>query len=110
VLQQASNHILMSAHRRVVRLTPRATRDLDDILVYTELMWGPDQADDYDSSINQAFDRLRAHPYVGPNHDDRSLALRKLEVEHHIIYYRVQVDEIEVVRILHERADPTRHL
>ncbi|MBA2598677.1 MAG: type II toxin-antitoxin system RelE/ParE family toxin [Chloroflexia bacterium] len=31
-------------------------------------------------------------------------------VEHHILYYRIGADEIEVVRILHERTDPTRYL
>src|SRR5262245_20152071 len=100
----------MSARRRVVRLTERASQDLDDILVYTELMWGPDQADTYDETINNGFDRLVAHPYVGAIYNDSSLALRKLEVDHHIIFYRVNDDEIEIVRILHEHADPRLHL
>jgi len=100
----------MSAHRRTVRLTPRAAQDLDDILLYSELNWGPGQADDYDISINEAFDRLRADPYSGPVHDDQSLALRLLRVKHHIIYYSVIDDEIEIARILHERADPSLHL
>ena len=30
-------------------------------------------------------------------------------VERHVLYYRILGDVIEVVRILHERVDPTEH-
>jgi len=35
---------------------------------------------------------------------------RRLRIRHHIVYYREQADRIAIVRVLHERMDPDRHL
>jgi hypothetical protein len=35
--------------------------------------------------------------------------LRSRLVEHHVVYYRVHSDVIEIVRILHERFDAARY-
>lgn len=47
---------------------------------------------------------------IGKARDDLGAGLRAWPVEHHVIYYRIKSDAIEVVRILHERADAARHL
>jgi plasmid stabilization system protein ParE len=41
--------------------------------------------------MSAALSRCRAHP-----------------TQCHVIYYRIGHNEIEIVRILHERSDPTR--
>jgi toxin ParE1/3/4 len=53
---------------------------------------------------------LRDHPRMGRERDDPRPGLLSLPVEHHVLYYRLRRDVIEVVRILHERADAARQL
>jgi plasmid stabilization system protein ParE len=40
----------------------------------------------------------------------RTFPLACAAAEHHVVYYRIQDDVIEIVRILHERANAARHL
>ena len=43
---------------------------------------------------------------IGKARDDLGVGLRAWPVEHHVLYYRVSENLVEVVRILHERVDP----
>ncbi len=100
----------MSARRRRVRLTPRAQRDYDDILLYTEATWGPEQADRYEAALDRGLARLGTNARIGVARDDLHPGLRVHPVERHLLYYRIRNDTVEVIRILHERVDPARHV
>ena len=99
--------IPMFAHNRVLLLTPQARQDLEDIAMFTETTWGLDQADHYESLISQAVELILEHPYMGQARDDLRSGLRSRPVERHIVYYQVNVGEIEVFRVLHQRVDPS---
>jgi toxin ParE1/3/4 len=47
---------------------------------------------------------------MGKELDRFSAGYRSLLVEHHLLYYRINDDEVEIMRILHERMDAARHL
>jgi plasmid stabilization system protein ParE len=79
---------LMSSHKRIVRLTAEAQDDFIEIRFYTQLADFPE--------IGSRWPRLFPGCRVRP-------------VERHVLYYRILGDVIEVVRILHERVDPTGH-
>lgn len=93
-----------------LRLLPSAQRDLDKIWNYTAKAWGPDQAEAYVSTLRRDMERLREFPELGPLHPSRVGNFRKLPSGHHMIYYLVSTESVEVVRVLHERMDVTRHL
>lgn len=96
----------MSARRVDVQLSPSALRDFDDILLYTRRTWGAGQRARYRAAIERALDTLSRFPEAGRPRDDRFPGCRSLQVEQHVIYfYQSGPDEIEVIRILHQRQD-----
>lgn len=98
----------MSAPRRGLVLTKRAQRDIRAIQLYTLREWGAEQALAYETAIDKAMETLRDQPRIGKARDDLRLGLLGFPAEHHVIYDRLKPDAIEVVRILHERADVDR--
>jgi toxin ParE1/3/4 len=100
----------MSSRRREAILTRPAQRDYHSIQLYTSRQWGREQATRYMDEIDAIFDRLCDYPELGPVRFDLPGEPRCFSVNRHLIVYRIHPDVIEIVRILHERADPTRHL
>lgn len=100
----------MSVRSRTIRLALDAAADYDDILLYGTKTWGEEQADRYQAKIDHTIESLREFPELGRQRDDLCDRCRYLTVERHIVYYRIEQHTIEIVRILHERVDPTRHL
>src|SRR5262245_7987355 len=100
----------MSARKSPVDLKPAARRDYRAILAYTSKTWGTTQRDTYRAAINRAFETLDANPEIGRARDGISPGLRSYVVEQHVIYYRITVGGVTVVRILHGKMDAARHL
>jgi toxin ParE1/3/4 len=82
-----------------------AERDLAEISTYSETQWGVSQAKAYLVAIADAIDRIATYPGIGSPIDDVRGGYRKFRVERHNIYYRHSGTGIEIVRILHQRAD-----
>jgi len=111
------------------RLSRLAEADLSQILAISEERWGTEGSDRYRARIAAAIRKVAADPY-GPTTRDRatlSSGVRSFHVRHarsgsngpgakvkrpvHVLYYRVVTpDLIEIVRVLHERMEPSRHL
>ncbi len=91
------------------RLSRRAARDLDDIWDYTATRWDEEQAERYLRQIQQAIERIAASPDRGRRRDDIKAGYFSASTGAHLIFYRVG-DTLDVVRILHQRMDPARHL
>ena len=92
-------------------LAPRARDDLGEIWDHTADHWGVDQADRYVRLLSAACSDLAS----GRRHGRSAAAIRANYLRHavasHVIFYRPHGDgPIEVVRILHQRMDPDRHL
>jgi toxin ParE1/3/4 len=93
------------------RLRPSAEEDMDAIWDYTCRTRSPAQADRYVDDFFDAFERLVQTPELGPQAFVVASGYRCLRVNHHLIFYRkMRPDQIEVVRILHEKSDFLRHL
>jgi toxin ParE1/3/4 len=92
------------------RLRRAAEEDLLDIATYTVERWGEDQAREYIGQLDRPFRELAANPEHGkPANDVRPGYLRQ-HLGRHMIYYRRMGGGIEIVRILHDRMSPKRHL
>jgi toxin ParE1/3/4 len=100
----------MSAPKRTVELSPDAEQNYDDILLYSVLNWGETQMQIYQVALDRAIETLAEFPEAGARRDRLFPGCRIRPVEHHVIYYPIKPVAVEVVRILHERADAARHL
>ena len=95
---------------RKVRLSRLAESDLVDIWRHTAGQWSHEQADAYLDASDAALRRLAVHPEVGARRDGVGDGYRVLFVGGHAVYYRVASSAVLVVRVLHGRMDPERHL
>jgi toxin ParE1/3/4 len=89
----------------------KASVDIDDIWKYTAGHWDIDQADQYIQRIVETCRKLaqgslhgRDLAYIRPGY------LSYPVQSHTLIYLLPRIGQIEVVRILHQRMDPGRHL
>ena len=92
-------------------LSPRAQADLASVWDYSAERWGEGQAETYVRSIQAAIQTVSADPRRARPCDEIRAGYRRFVVGSHILFYRV-VDGgvVDVVRILHQRMDVSRHL
>jgi len=92
------------------RFSHRAEADLFDIGAYTVRTWDETQAERYLGQLEACCQRLADNPELGRSCDDVRPGLRRMEVGKHVVFYRREPGGILVVRILHERMLPERHV
>ena len=92
----------------IVKSKP-ALSDAEDIWVYTYENWGETQANRYLNDLQQTIIKLAQNPEQGR-------LLPVLQGQHyryffqsHMIIYRFNTKELQIVRILHKRMDIARH-
>ncbi len=93
-----------------LNVTPKAESDLIGIWVYTCEEWGVDQADNYLDRLETGMIRLIDHPSLGANYDHVFSGYRRLQVEHHAVFYQLNKSKVLVVRVLHEDMDAPERL
>ncbi len=92
------------------RLTPAAQLDLSEIWDYTAQHWDLRQAETYIDEIRAAIERVAEDPDRGRSCDDIRKGYRRYGIGSHILFYAARPDGVDVIRILHQHMDPTRHL
>ena len=92
------------------RLTPTADQDLAQIWRHTNEIWGRSQADKYLQLLEKGFVMLLHHPKLGRTRDEIRRGYRSLPIENHVIFYRIGDNDIEIVRILHQRMEINLHV
>lgn len=108
------------------RISARAQRDLDLIVEQSGERWGDVARERYTTLLVEALREIMRAP-TGPGTRDRANLVRGVRSLHlrdarearaasrvnapvHVIFYRVGIDRIDVVRVLHERMEASRHL
>ncbi len=107
------------------RLTEAADADIADVLRFTARRFGPVQRRRYAQMIEQAIAMVAEAPTRpgSRNRDELGKGVRSLHLElavrrrgagSHALYYSVGPledgnDGVIILRLLHERMDPTRH-
>ena len=87
-------------------LTNKAVEDLSKIWEYTYEVWSESQADKYYELLTSSFQEIMQNPRLGKNYDEIDSTILGLCVGKHIIFYRMaQSNNIEIIRILHQRMD-----
>ncbi|HSC87551.1 MAG TPA: type II toxin-antitoxin system RelE/ParE family toxin [Polyangiaceae bacterium] len=96
--------------------SPRAKRDIVEVLGYTRDRWGVAQARAYRNLIREALQAIADHPHSGVVRSAHpgilSYHIRKPGHEaRHILFYRIgPTGVVEVVRLLHDSMDFDQHL
>ncbi|MES9903679.1 MAG: type II toxin-antitoxin system RelE/ParE family toxin [Sedimenticola sp.] len=98
----------MSSHNLVI--SPLSQNDLKRIYQYGVRNWGAVQAADYLELLKNCLWNLTEQPKIGIAREGLLPNMRSLPVESHVVFYRLQNRQIEIVRILHGRQDPQRHI
>lgn len=95
---------------KAYRLTPAARRDLSEIWDFTKERWDAGQAEKYIGEIRAAVERVADDPSRGRPCDEIREGYRRYGIGSHLVFYVETDDTVDVIRILHQRMDPTRHL
>lgn len=90
-------------------LSPLAEIDLEEIWFYSFQTWSLDQADSYLRDLVATFEGLASGTKRGRDVDVRPDYL-KCPAGSHMIYFRDSGDQIEVMRVLHQRQDADLNL
>ncbi|MDQ3654882.1 MAG: type II toxin-antitoxin system RelE/ParE family toxin [Chloroflexota bacterium] len=97
----------MSDRKRLLVITPEARSDIEQVLMYSEEVWGVAQSDRYEQSLYESLGRIRAFPDHGRPSNALLGGARSVICEHHVIYYTYDDDTVTIHRILHERQHMT---
>lgn len=92
------------------RLTALAKADLKEIGRYTQRTWGLEQRNRYLIQLDSSFHELAQTPQKGRKCDNIRQGYRRYQVGRHIVFYRQDGNNIEIIRILHDRMDAEAHL
>jgi toxin ParE1/3/4 len=109
------------------RLSQPAEADLARILATGTEQWGADAGHRYALLLGTAMRKVAADPHGAATRERPELqaGIRSLHIRHaratvpdapvrspvHVLYYRaIAPDMIEIVRVLHERMEPSRHI
>ena len=92
------------------RLTPDPQRDLSSIWDYKREQWDANQAETYVLEIRNAIERIADLPDRGQAVDEIRAGYRRSAIGRHLVHFIARRDGVDVIRILHQRMDPTRHL
>jgi toxin ParE1/3/4 len=80
------------------------------IATYSLSMWGEAQMSQYIDSLHGRFAELARSPSLGRSPDEIAPGYRSIVQGRHIVFYRITARELIILRILHGRMDPDRHL
>ncbi|PYB77280.1 type II toxin-antitoxin system RelE/ParE family toxin [Rhizobium wuzhouense] len=89
-----------------IRLSPAARQDFLEIGDYTRDRWSEAQAERYLRQILAMIAEIGTHPFAGKEEASLRPGYRRRRSGSDIIFYTIlEGGRIEVVRIIHERAD-----
>ncbi|EBF1559219.1 type II toxin-antitoxin system RelE/ParE family toxin [Salmonella enterica] len=94
---------------KTVKLTPKASQDLENIWYYGNHHFGEEHADKYINQISDIFQVTSDHN-IGTPRPELGEYICTLPVERHMIYFLQSDTEVIIIRILSQHQDAGRHL
>lgn len=86
-------------------ISKKAVFDLEEIWLYTVEKWSLEQADRYYNLIFDEINYICKNLHAGKSMEHVRKGYRASKIKSHLIFYKVSVDIIEIIRILHEQMD-----
>ena len=91
-------------------LSEAADSDLNDIYIYSYREFGERKADAYFRSLEGCFKRLAEFPGLGRPIGHIRPGYFRFPHASHTVYFVKVPGGIRIVRVLHQRMDPERHI
>jgi toxin ParE1/3/4 len=82
-----------------------AQNDIEETWYYTFKNWSLEQADRYYHLILDEIDYLSQNPKSGKNYSHIRKDYFRSKVKSRFIFYKVTLEEIEIIKILHQEMD-----
>jgi toxin ParE1/3/4 len=95
---------------RSVIIRPEAEVDIEAIADYTITQWGIEQARHYVGDLRRTIERLAVDGLRRPEEAQLFPGLRRARSGHYFIFYLIDDERVDVIRVLHERRDAMRQL
>ena len=92
------------------RFTRQAENDLDSIMDFSFQKWGAKQSLIYLDGLEELAQNLANFPDLGTDRTRLFKGLLSFPYLSHVLFYTKQPHGITVVRVLHKRMEPKRHL
>lgn len=92
------------------RLTRDAQKDLTTIRRYTVETWGQEQSRTYLQGIRDTIELLAEFPGQGVVRQDVGEGVFSFPCGSHMLYYRLEMKQVVVFAVLHQRMVPEEHL
>ncbi len=94
------------------RISYEANLDIENIWLYTFENWSLEQADRYFNLIIDEIEYLAENPKAGKDYSQVRKGYFRSKIKSHFIFYRIneKKEEVEIIRILHQRMDIETHL
>ncbi|MDN5849838.1 MAG: type II toxin-antitoxin system RelE/ParE family toxin [Nitrococcus sp.] len=93
-----------------IHKSAKAAEDLAGIWVYSLREWGIEQADRYLDEREAGLAQLKTNPKLGKPRDELQPGCFSPRVHQYIAYYVVTSSAVRILRVLHARMDPSRHI
>ncbi len=90
--------------------SPDAEIDLENIWLYSFEKWSEGQADRYYDELIDGIEKLVDNPMLGKSREKVRQGYRSIQINRHVVYYQLQGEIIDIVRVLHERMIPEKNL
>ena len=87
-----------------------AEQDIIEIWKYSFSNWGEAQADKCHDQLSRSIPLIAENPYIGMACDNVRKGYRKYRVNRHIIFYRVDKNTLQIIRVLGEKMDYSSRL
>ena len=94
------------------KISLEASQDIENIWLFTFENWSIEQADRYFNLIMDEIEYLAENPDSGKDYSEVRKGYFRSRIKSHIIFYKIswKKEEIEIIRILHQRMDLESHL
>jgi len=93
-----------------IKRTKLADADLIDLFVYGAQQFGVSKAETYFRELERVQEFLAENPFLGHEREEFERPVRIHPHKRHLIIYTIEVDYIQIVRVLHHRMDVKSHL
>jgi toxin ParE1/3/4 len=91
-------------------LSGKAKADFKEIGRYTQQRWGVEQRNRYLGELDACFQKIGVNPTLGNSAEAIRAGYRRIREGSHVVFFRKAGSEVEIVRVLHERMLPGKHL
>ncbi|HMV15758.1 MAG: type II toxin-antitoxin system RelE/ParE family toxin [Chitinophagales bacterium] len=87
------------------KISIEAQKDIENIWLYTFETWSVEQADRYYNLILDEIEYIALHPNAGKDYSHVRKGYYRSEIKSHFIFYKINLQVVEIIRILHQQMD-----